>query len=39
MVGAGSAMFGSEGPQVAFRQMQQAADGGVALTDNDAISA
>lgn len=39
MVVAGSAIFGSQSPQVAFRQMQQAADEGVALTDNDAISA
>ena len=39
MVVAGSAIFGSKSPQVTFRQMQQAADEGAALTGNDAISA
>jgi ribulose-phosphate 3-epimerase len=38
MVVAGSAIFGSTSPQVTFRQMQQAADEGEALTGNDAIS-
>ena len=39
MVVAGSAIFGSKNPQETFHQMQRAADEGLALTDNDAISA